>query len=207
MRAVTLSAVLVVFGVASCGTEPSDELDQVADTAAAISAKQLRYKQVDITAGPANLDGWFPRGLNEKGEVIGQGFDCNDDFTVCAQIALKRRDNGQFTVLARNFLINDVNGRGDAGGCTSDPATFIGQAGIVRENNGKLELIPPQPGEMSSCVSKVSDSGVSFVTSVDPNFVASVYIFDRGRKEPFPVLNVDVGGINNRAEVAGIQFT
>jgi hypothetical protein len=192
---------LVVFGVAGCGEEPPDVSDEIV---AAINAKQLRYKQVDITVGPANLDGWFPRGLSAEGDVIGQGFDCNDDFTVCSQHVLKRRGNGQFTVLAHNFVIDDVNSRGDAGGCTFDPVTFLGQAGIVRVN-GTLELIPPLPGEMSSCVSKVSDSGVAFVTSTDPNFVNSVYVFDHGAVRPFPVLNVTVEDINDKAQIAGIK--
>ena len=183
MRAVILSTVLVAFGIAGCGAEPSDASG---DSAAAINAKQLRYKQVNITAGPANLDGWFPRGLSAQGEAIGQAFDCNEDFSVCRQFVVKRRDNGQFTVLAEDFFANDVNSRGDSGGCTTDPVNFEGQAGVVSVN-GKLELIPPLPGERSSCVSSVSDSGVAFVTSTDQNFVASVYIFDHGKIRPFPV--------------------
>ena len=202
MRAVILSIVLVGFGIAGCGTELSDASD---DSAAAINAKLLRYKQVDITAGPANLDGWFPRGLTADGEVIGQAFDCNEDFSVCRQFVVKRRSNGQFTVLAEDFLIDDVNSRGDSGGCTTDPVNFEGQAGVVSAN-GTLDLIPPLPGEMSSCVSRVSDSGVAFVTSTDPNFVTSVYILDHGRIRPFPVLNVDVADINDKAQVAGTQF-
>jgi len=202
MRAVTLAIVLVAFGIAGCGTEPSDASD---DSAAAINVKHLRYKQVNITAGPANLDGWFPRGLSAQGEAIGQAFDCNDDFSVCRQFVVKRRDNGQFTVLAEDFFANDVNGRGDAGGCTTDPVNFEGQAGIVSVN-GTLQLIPPLPGERSSCVSRVSDSGVAFVTSTDQNFVASVYIFDHGKIRPFTVQNVDVGDINDKAQLAGIQF-
>jgi len=201
MRAATLWTVLAAFGVAGCGVEMSDPPDQ---TGGAIAAARPRYEQVDVTAGPANLDGWFPRGLTDNGDVIGQGFDCNDDFSVCSQTVLRRGRNGKFTVLENNFLINDVNSRGDSGGCTFDPVTFLGQAGIVRAN-GALELIPPQPGEMSSCVSNVSDSGVAFVTSTDPNFVASVYVFDRGQKRPFPVQNVTVNDINDRAQIAGIM--
>jgi hypothetical protein len=193
---------LGVFAITGCAAETSEPLGESAD---ALSAKQLRYTQLNITAGPADHDGWFPRGLTENGEVIGQAFDCNEDFSVCKQDVVKRRSNGQFTVVAANFLANDVNAHGDAAGCTFDPVTFQGQAGIVHEN-GKLELIPPQPGETSSCVSKVSDSGVAFVTSTDPNFVNSVYVFDRGVKRPFSVLNVDVGGINDSAQLTGTQF-
>ena len=138
MRAVTLATMLVAFGIAGCGAEPSDVAE---DSAAAINAKRLRYQQVDITEGPANVDGWFPRGLTADGEVIGQAFDCNEDFSVCRQFVLKRRSNGQFTVLAEDFLVNDVNSRGDSGGCTTDPVNFEGQAGVVSAN-GRLELIP-----------------------------------------------------------------
>jgi hypothetical protein len=202
MRVASLSLAVVLFGVGGCAADVSEPLNETTD---ALAGKHLRYTELDITAGPAGHDGWFPRGLSEEGEVIGQAFDCNADSSVCRQDVVKRRNNGQFSVVAKNFLINDVNSHGDAAGCTFDPVTFQGQAGIVREN-GKLELIPPQPGEMSSCVSKVSDAGVAFVTSTDPNFVNSVYIFDHGQKRPFPVLNVDVGGINDQAQLAGTQF-
>jgi hypothetical protein len=203
MRAATVSIVLVAFVLAGCAEEPSDASD---DSAAAISAKRLRYRQVDITAGPPNVDNWFPLGLSDHGEVIGQASDCNDDFTVCVQSVVKRRTNGEFIVLEENFLPSDVNNRGDAGGCTTVPGNpFAGQAGIVHVN-GALELIPPLPGEMSSCVVNVSDSGVALVFTTDPNFVSDVYIWDRGERRPFPVLNVTVNGINDRAELAGIQF-
>jgi hypothetical protein len=197
---------LIALLLAGCGAPPSDASETWDEASADLSPRHFRYKQVDITAGPANADGWFPRGLSDQAEVIGQAFDCNDDFTICSQQVVKRRNNGEFIVLEENFLVNDVNSRGDAGGCTFDPVTLLGQAGIVRVN-GRLELIPPLPGEMSSCVSRVSDSGVAFVTSTDPNFVTSVYVFDRGRIRPFPVLNVSVEDINDRAQVAGIQFT
>jgi hypothetical protein len=187
--------------------EVSDGPEGTEDTISAIHAKHLRYKQVDITAGPARFDGWFPSGLTPQGEVIGQASDCNDDFSVCTQHVLKRRLNGEFIVLEENFSVNDVNSRGDAGGCTIEPGTFRGQAGVVREN-GRLELIPPLPGEMQGCVIRVSDARTAlFVASTDDNFVTSVYILDRNRMRPFPVLDVVVNDINDRAQVAGIQFT
>jgi hypothetical protein len=205
MRALTLATSLTVFVVTGCAVEPGDA-PSVSEETTALSARHFRYKQVDITAAPANVDGWFPSGLSDRGEVIGQGFDCNDDFSVCSQLVLKRRSNGEFIVLAKDFLVNDVNSRGDAGGCTTHPVNFEGQAGIVHVN-GKLELIPPLPGEMSSCVSRVSDSGVAAVASTDPDFVTTPYIFDRGRVRPFPVLNVTINDINDRAQMTGIQFT
>jgi hypothetical protein len=211
MRTVALSALLVGFAV-GCSpdtTEPlgatPDELDASDLRDSQSSAQRLRYTQFDITAGPATHDGWFPRGLTPQGEVIGQAFNCNEDNSVCAQDVVKRRRNGQFVVLAADFMINDVNGRGDAGGCTFNPVTSTGQAGIVREN-GKLELIAPVPGEMSSCVSRVSNSGVAFVTTTDSNFVNNVYVSDRGKIRPFTVQNVSVEDINDEGQIAGIQF-
>jgi hypothetical protein len=206
MRALTSSTLLAAFVLAGCAAEPSDASDVSDEASAVISARHFRYKQVDITAGPANVDGWFPRGLSDHGEVIGQAFDCNDDFSICRQFVLKRRVNGEFTVLEEDFVVNDVNSRGDSGGCTTDPVNFEGQAGIVRVN-GTLELIPPLPGEMSSCVSRVSDSGSALVTSTDPDFVTTTYVFDRGRIRAFPVVNVTVNDINDHAELTGIQFT
>jgi hypothetical protein len=198
---------LVAFGLAGCADEASDLAADVSEdtaAAAAAAAKPLRYRQVDITAGPANLDGWFPRGLTPEGEVIGQASDCTDA-PPCRQLAVKRRSNGQFTVLEEDFFVNDVNSRGDSGGCTTHPVNFEGQAGIVRVN-GTLQLIPPLPGERSSCVSRVSDSGIALVASTDPDFNTTVYVFDRGRRRPFPVPNVTVTDINDSAQLAGIQF-
>src|SRR5262245_53332077 len=125
MRALTLSTVTIAFVLGGCGAAPSEALDESSDAL----AKRPRYTQINITAGPPTHDGWFPRGLSEDGEVIGQAFDCNEDFSVCRQDVIKRRRNGQFTLVAANFFANDVNNRGDAGGCTFDPVTFSGQAG------------------------------------------------------------------------------
>jgi hypothetical protein len=194
---------LISFILAGCVAEPSDDVTD--ETTAAVHATHFRYTQIDITAAPRNTDNWFPRGLSDHGEVVGQATDCNEDFTVCRQFAVKRRVNGQFTVLEEDFFVNDVTSRGDAGGCTTHPVNFEGQAGIVRAN-GTLELIAPQPGEMSSCVIKLSDAGVAFVSSTDPDFVTSVYILDRGQRRPFTVQNSTVNDINDRAELAGIQF-
>src|SRR5687768_4383997 len=101
MRVVFVSTVLVAFGVLGCAAEVSEPLDE---TAEAVAATRFRYTQVNITAGPPNQDGWFPRGLSEDGEVIGQAFDCNDDFTICTQDVVKRRRNGEFTVLEEDFF-------------------------------------------------------------------------------------------------------
>jgi hypothetical protein len=205
MKKLTSSTVLTAFVLAGCAAEPSDVSETLDEAAAAVHANHFRYRQIDITSPPRNTDDWFPRGLSDQGEVIGQATDCNEDFTVCTQFAVKRRLNGQFTVLEEGFVTNDVNSRGDSGGCTTHPVNFEGQAGIVRVD-GTLELIPPLPGEMSSCVIKLSDSGVAFVASTDPDFVTSVYILDRGRRRPFTVENSVVNDINDRAEIAGIQF-
>jgi hypothetical protein len=205
MRASTSATSLIAFVLAGCAAETSAPSDAVDEVAADLNAKQFRYTQIDITAAPPNVDGWFPRGLSDHGEVIGQAFDCNEDFSVCLQIVVKRRVNGQFTVLEEDFVVNDVNSRGDSGGCTTHPVNFEGQAGIVRVD-GRLELIPPLPGEMSSCVVKVSDSGIAFVASTDPDFVTSAYVFDRGRIRPFTVQNSVVNDINDHAQFAGIQF-
>lgn len=87
MRTVAAWLVLAGFAVAGCVADVRD----VPDEQSAINFTDLQYEQVDVTAGPPGLDGWFPAGLTDKAEVFGQGFDCDDEFIVCS-LHLVRRD-------------------------------------------------------------------------------------------------------------------
>ena len=99
MRVVASSALLLVFAV-GCAPDTTEALGATADELGAgnpsetqLNAKELRYTQIDITAGPTTHDGWLPRGLTPQGELIGQAFNCNENNSVCAQDVVKRRRN------------------------------------------------------------------------------------------------------------------
>jgi len=203
MRAVAAWLVLAGFAVAGC---VADIRDVQPDEQLAINVSDLQYEQVDVTAGPPGLDGWFPAGLTDTGEVFGQGFDCDDEFIVCSFHLVRRDRNGAFTTVAENFSVSDVNGKGDVGGCTiDDPETFAGRAAVVR-SNGKLDLIPALPGEVASCVIKLSDARVAVVASFNGTDT-TLFVRDGNQIRPFTVPQASVEDVNDRGEIAGIMFT
>ena len=208
MANVRARLVLVLLGVVGCGAAPSgvsDVSDGTTVVASSLKAKPLHYEPVEITDGPPDFDGWAPFGITDKAQVVGQGFKCGE--TGCDFHVVVRGANGAFTVLAKNFLLNDVNGKGDVGGCTiDDPVSFSGQAGIVRAN-GKLDLIAKLPGEVASCVIKLSDNRVAAVISLDQASVATTYVLDRNRVTPFAIDLATVEDINDAGQVAGIIQT
>jgi hypothetical protein len=203
MRAVTLSSVLVVFGVAGCLADASDVSQDGAD----LRARKLSYRQVDVTAAPADFNGWSPLGLSDKGEVYGLGFTCDEFYYNCQFDTIKRRTDGTFVTVQEDFTPTEVNGDGDVGGCTvDDSSTLFGQAAIVRAN-GRLDLIPKLPGEVTSCVIQLSDNRAVVVTSLDETYTATTYVLDRNRSTPFTVVDASIRDLNNDGQIAGIIST
>ena len=203
MRDIAISLVLVGFAATGC---VDDGVDEPEPTTEAIAHRRLEYRPIDITAGPPGLDGWSPVGVADDGAVYGQGFDCDDDFIVCSFPLVKRARNGHFSILHPNFLINDIDDKGDVGGCTiDDPATFFGRAAVVR-SNGALRLFPARPGEVTACVVKLADDRVAAVDSFDADFNRTTYVYDRGAIRPFTVAGASIQDINDRAQVAGLTF-
>jgi hypothetical protein len=185
------------------GPEASQAALASPEAADSLGAATLRYGQVDITAGPSDLDGWSPLGLSDRSEVFGQGFKC-DAQGICAVPLLKRKADGRFEKVASNFLGNDVNKYGDVGGCVvKDPVSLAGQAAILRAS-GKVELIPPLRGETASCITKLSDGCVAVVTSVDASSTVTVYVLEGRRITPITVAGGSVEDVNDRGQIAGV---
>lgn len=183
-------------------TEGSQAALETQAPAEVLSGRNPKYEQIDITAGPADLDGWSPFGLSDRSDVYGQGFRC--DAQGCALPLLKRKTDGSFQTLASNFLGNDVNKSGDVGGCVvNDPVTLAGQAAIAR-SDGRIDLIPPLPGETSSCVNKLSDNRIAVVTSLDASSNVTVYVLERSRITPFTVSGASIEDVNDRGQIAGV---
>jgi hypothetical protein len=198
-----MSLVVLGFAAPACVDADADG-EQLASQS--LESRRLAYRPVDITAGPASLDGWSPVGLADDGAVYGQGFDCNDDFSVCNLPLVKRARDGAFSVVHPNFLVNDVDERGDAGGCTiDDPATFFGHAAVVTAG-GALRIIPALPGELTACVSRIADDRVMAIDSFDEAFNATTYVLDRGRITPLTVAG-SIQDLNDHGQAAGITFT
>src|SRR5688572_277160 len=163
------------FAAFGCALDASEPTSEVADVEPALHAGNLSYEQIDITFGPPEYDFWGPTGLSNAREVYGTGIDCNEDFTLCEFDLLKVGADGQFSVALADFSPSEVNGPGDVGGCVIDNESGAGQAAVYHAN-GELELIPRLPGELSSCIVQMSDSGTAVVFSLDESFVSSQYV-------------------------------
>lgn len=203
MRAVTLSLVLVVFGVAGCLADGADVSENTSD----LRGRKLSYRQVDVTAAPAGFNDWGPIGLSDKGEVYGLALTCDEYYYACQFDTIKRRTDGTFVTVRENFTPTEVNGDGDVGGCTvDDNFTFFGQAAIIRAN-GRLDLIPKLPGEVTSCVQQLSANRAAVVTSFDEAYTATTYVLDRNRTAPFTVVDASIRDLNNDGQIAGVIST
>jgi len=120
-----------LFLAAGCGVG-ADVAEGVDEAESPANIKKLQYEAVDITTPPAGQDGWFTVGPSDKAEVYGTGFDCDDEYLVCAFTLFKRQTSGAFVLLQQNFSGSGVNGNGDVGGCViTDNASFFGQAAMI----------------------------------------------------------------------------
>ena len=202
MRSVSRGIVATcLFLTAGCGLVADD-----AQESAAVLTKKLSYQPVDITAPPPGFLDWFPLGLSDKADVYGQGIRCDDVTGVCNIDLVKRQTTGQFEVLRTDFAVNSVNGKGDAGGCIiTDSVQLIGQAAVF-DAHGKLEVYPRLADEFTSCVSKISESGLVIVTSFNLTYDQTTYIVDKGRTT-FITPPGSIEDVNDRGQIAGIVFS
>lgn len=201
--ALVVSLTFVGFGAGGCSADLSDD---AAASSAAIQAKKLSYTPIDISAGPASLDGWSAVGMSDGGDIYGQGFDCDDEFTVCTFPLIKRAPGGQFTTLHANFQVTDVDEKGNVGGCTiDDPDTFFGQAAVLKAN-GNLELLPKLAGEVTSCIIRLADDRIAAVDSFNQAFELTRYVLNKGTVTPF-TLQASIEDINDKGQLVGIIST
>ncbi len=196
---------LLGFAAFSCVLDSTEPTTEVADAESALKPGKLRYQQIDITFAPPEYDFWSPTGLSDDGIVFGTGLDCTDDFSFCSFDLLKVDRKGVFSVVLEGFSPSEVNGSGDVGGCVLDDEAGTAQAAVLR-SNGRLVLIPKQPGELSSCIVQLSDAEVAVVNSVDEALNFSQYVFRNNQAYPLPG-DVQVMDVNDRGEVAGVIVT
>jgi len=178
--------------------------------AAAAPAQELRYRYVslDEIELPPGFLFFDPVAINNSGRIYGNAYEC---FTVACDSFLLPHvaiyADGVVTVLQPG-LVNTVNeGNTMAGSVLVDPANFIEQAALFRGD--QVELVPRQPGEFSSAVTALNDSGMALVTSFDANFQPTYVLYKNGLS-----MTLDFGptvtnpfrlGINNQGIVSGTQ--
>jgi hypothetical protein len=145
---------------------------------------------------------FFPIALVNSGRIYGQLYTC-DDVSCLVQVAVCAQ--GTLTALQTGNAYA-ANNEGTVGGSVLiDPVNYIEQAALFRGD--QVELIPPQPGEYTSFVTALNDSGMALVTSYDAAYQPTFVLYKNGGSTPLDfgptVTSADFLHINNQGIISG----
>ncbi|BDB28912.1 hypothetical protein CTP10_R63250 (plasmid) [Cupriavidus sp. P-10] len=136
-----------------------------------------QYTSLDALAPVEYNLGIQPLSLNDAGRIIGWAATFTGDDVLNDVVFIR---NKEIYARVRNFIPNVANDKGTAAGMVvTDPVFFYGQAAFARRSG--IELIPRQPGEVSSQVVGITDDDVALVVSQDQSFAFSLWLYDGGR--------------------------
>ncbi len=174
-----------------------------------VQAQELRYNYVALDEAPlpAGFVFFGPEAINESGRVYGEAYD---DTSFNPHVAVYQ--NGAVTVLQPNLasFTQAVNEGGTvAGSVITDEVNFYTQAALFR--GSQVEFIARLPGEVTSSMIALNDSGMALVDSFDTNFVETLEIYKNGHATP-----IDFGpnvpfasflSMNNAGIISGTTFS
>ncbi|HEY3496597.1 MAG TPA: hypothetical protein VGK73_17985 [Polyangiaceae bacterium] len=206
MKFIAKALLVVGFGVSGCAMDAGEAPEAVELESAALRANHLHYDEVLVPEVAPGYDLFGPTGVAKHGDIFGSGLDCNEDFSVCEVDLLKLDLDGNFTTVAVDFSVVDVNDHGDSGGCVIDNDTGTGQAAIAHPN-GRIEVLPRLAAEISSCILQISDSETALVQSFGE---AGETLYVSRNRRTFPVVlpeGSSIRDINDKGELAGIIAT
>jgi hypothetical protein len=148
----------------------------LASSSAAAEAQSpvYHYVALDQAPLPAGIDSFSPVSISDGGRIYGELYG------VPSYAGLYQ--NGAFTVIARGSVFVG-NKAGTGGG--SVPVDAVGTDEHAALFHGtQVELIPPQPGEISSVVESLSDSGTALVSSIDAAGAHHLFLYTNGGSSP-----------------------
>ncbi|SDH57012.1 hypothetical protein [Nitrosomonas sp. Nm132] len=156
---------------------------------------------------PGFLGGFSPSAITNDGRVYGNAFAFNEsDGTFINYVAVF--EDGNLTILQEGSAITANQGGTIGGSVLIDPENFFEQAALFRGN--EVQLIPRLPGEISSFVLEINDSGMALVFSVDENFNGTLALYKNGKVTPLdfgPVTpSVFSLRMNNQGIISGTTF-
>lgn len=115
--------------------------------------------------------------------------------------------NGRLAIFQPGIVYTASEGGTMGGSVLTDPDNFLEQAALFRGD--RVEIIPRWPGEISSFVSAMNDSGAALVVSYDSSFQKSLLLYRHGRLTQLDfgptVLNPSMLAINNHGTISGTQ--
>jgi hypothetical protein len=168
-------------------------------------AREYRYRHVslDQVELPSGFNFFDPIAINNSGRIYGTAYD--DSFLPHVAV----HADGAVTILQPGFVYAANEGGTIGGSVLIDPQNFIEQAALF--HGDQVKLIPPQPGEFTSFVTALNDSGMALVTSYDASFQPTFVLYKHGRTtlldfgltvtQPFDFLH-----INNQGIISGTAF-
>jgi hypothetical protein len=145
-------------------------------------ADEFRYRYVPLDQAelPLGFISFQPAAINDSGRVYGTA--CVDDDCITNSHIAYYKD-GTVTVSPSVGFTGVVNEGGTVGGGVwTDPLNFFSQAALFRGD--RVKLIPRQPGEVSSSLIALNDSGTALVESDDTFFTRSYVLYSKGEAIP-----------------------
>ena len=196
-------------------TNASSSLTQGSNGVARGVAPQYRYSGIfeAIVIPPGVLDAFFfASNITNDSRIYGTFFEFLEfepSFIFNTYAAIF--EQGKINILqeSKGFSTNIANEGGTFGGYVfTDLENFFTQAALFQ--GGDIRLIPRLPGEISSQVTRLNDTGVAIISSLDENFNerpalyknGQVTLLDFGPDIPF----ASISGMNNKGIISGTTF-
>ena len=178
--------------------------------AVAAQAQEFRYRYVslDQVELPPGFIFFDPSAINNSGRIYGNAYECST--TTCDSILphVAVYADGAVTILQPGFVRAATEGGTIGGSVLIDPQNFIEQAALF--HGDQVKLIPPQPGEFTSFVTALNDSGMALVTSYDASFQPTFVLYKNGQSTPLDfeptVTDPFFLHINNQGIISGTTF-
>jgi hypothetical protein len=174
---------------------------------AGFKGEEFRYRYVSLDDAALGLDpssSFFdPIAIVDSGRIYGTLYTCTD---VClGQVAFYA--HGTLTALQPGIAHAANNEGGIGGSVLIDPENFIEQAALF--HGDQVEVIAPQPGEFTSFVNRLSDSGKALIVSYDASFRPTYVLSSKGQTTPLDfgptVTNPSFVRINNKGIISGTE--
>jgi len=172
-------------------------------------SQELRYRYVSLAQVelPSGFLFWFPVAIDDRGRIYGFALTCATATCDSLRSYIAVYADGAVTV-RQPGIVYAANARGTIGGSVQiDPENFIQQAALF--HGDQVELVPPQPGEVTSFVTALNDAGMALVTSYDAAGQPTYVLYKNGQATPLD-FGLQVFGylrINNQGIISGTAYT
>jgi hypothetical protein len=206
MAVIWRSAVVVfTLALAGCSADVGEGPHEKGSEQATVETRDLRYRVWDVPGGLTGYSFLEPFALTSARQVLGRGSRCDSESEppTCTTDAVSIDLEGNFRVLAQEFVPHVANDHGDVGGCFSESPTSW-HAAMIHADGG-VELLS-HPDELFSCVNAISPAGSAFVTGssgTEADRIDFAEVVVGGERLPVELGQAEVVGVNDRGELAG----